>query len=333
MRFLLTGGTGFIGQRLARRIVERGDTLTLMVRGSSRRGPLEGLGARFVVADLTTGAGMADAVRDVDCVLHLAGVTKSREPEGYFEGNARGTRRLVEAMAALPHPPRLVYCSSLAAAGPSTPERPRREEDPPAPVSLYGRSKLGGEEAVREFADRVPSVIVRPPIVYGPGDVEFLPSLLPMAKLGLALKSGFGPKRYSLIHVDDLCTALLAAADRGATVSREDPARGVYGVSDGVEHSWEDVCAAMAGALGKGRPAVLPVPQTVSYVVGLGSEAVARLRGTVPILNRDKVREMRCAAWTCSTERASRELGFLPTIPLDQGLAGTLAALREAAGR
>ncbi|MFP2960353.1 NAD-dependent epimerase/dehydratase family protein, partial [Myxococcus sp. 1LA] len=109
MRFLLTGGTGFIGQRLARRIVERGDTLTLMVRGSSRRGPLEGLGARFVVADLTTGAGMAEAVRDVDCVLHLAGVTKSREPEGYFEGNARGTRRLVEAMAALPHPPRLVY--------------------------------------------------------------------------------------------------------------------------------------------------------------------------------------------------------------------------------
>ncbi|GEL71430.1 NAD-dependent epimerase/dehydratase family protein [Myxococcus virescens] len=333
MRFLLTGGTGFIGQRLARRIVERGDTLTLMVRASSRRGPLEGLGARFVVADLTTGAGLAEAVRDVDCVLHLAGVTKSREPEGYIEGNAKGTRRLVEAMAALPHPPRLVYCSSLAAAGPSTPERPRREEDPPAPVSIYGRSKLGGEEAVRAFADRVPSVIVRPPIVYGPGDVEFLPSLLPMAKLGLALKSGFGPKRYSLIHVDDLCTALLAAADRGPTVSKEDPARGVYAVSDGVEHSWEDVCTAMAGALGKGRPAVLPVPQTVSYVVGLGSEAVARLRGTVPILNRDKVREMRCPAWTCSTERASRELGFLPTIPLAQGLAGTLAAYREAGGR
>ncbi|NVJ10235.1 NAD-dependent epimerase/dehydratase family protein, partial [Myxococcus sp. AM001] len=232
-----------------------------------------------------------------------------------------------------PHPPRLVYCSSLAAAGPSTPGRPRREEDPPAPVSLYGRSKLGGEEAVRALADRVPSVIVRPPIVYGPGDVEFLPSLLPMAKLGLALKSGFGPKRYSLIHVDDLCTALLAAAERGATVTKEDAARGVYAVSDGVEHSWEDVCAAMAGALGKGRPAVLSVPQTVSYMVGLGSEAVARLRGTVPILNRDKVREMRCPAWTCSTERASRELGFLPTIPLAQGLAGTLAAYREAGGR
>jgi len=326
VRILLTGGTGFIGKRLARRVVERGDTLTVLVRGSSRRESLAALGARFAVGDLTTGEGLAEAVRDVDCVIHLAGVTKAREPSGYFEGNAHGTRRLVEAMAALPHPPRLVHCSSLAAAGPSTPERPRREEDPPAPVSTYGRSKLGGEEAVREFADRVPSVIVRPPIVYGPGDTEFLPSILPMARLGVALKSGFGPKRYSLIHVDDLNTALLAAADQGPTLDKADPARGVYTVSDGKEYAWEDVCSALAEALGRGRPTVVPVPNTVSYVVGLGSEAVARLRGTIPILNRDKVREMKCAAWTSTTERAARELGFVPAIPLAQGLAGTLAS-------
>lgn len=333
MRFLLTGGTGFIGQRLARRIVERGDSLTVLVRASSRRGPLEALGARFAVGDLTTGEGLAEAVRDVDCVLHLAGVTKARQPEGYFEGNAHGTRRVVEAMAALPRPPRLVYCSSLAAAGPSTPERPRREEDPPAPVSLYGRSKLGGEEAVREYADRVPSVIVRPPIVYGPGDTEFLPSMLPMAKLGLAVKSGFGPKRYSLIHVDDLCTALLAAAERGPTVDPADPARGVYTVSDGGEYTWEDVCGALASAMGRGRITVVPVPDAVGYMIGLSYEALGRLKGTLPILSRDKVREMTCPAWTCTTERAHKELGFAPAVPLAQGLTGTLAAYREAGGR
>lgn len=331
MHFLLTGGTGFIGQRLARRIIERGDTLTVLVRKSSKRGPLEALGARFAVGDLTTGEGLAEAVRDVDCVLHLAGVTKAREPAGYFEGNANGTRRVVEAMAALPRPPRLVYCSSLAAAGPSTPERPRREEDPPAPVSVYGRSKLGGEEAVREYADRVPCVIVRPPIVYGPGDTEFLPSMLPMAKKGLAIKSGFGPKRYSLIHVDDLCTALLAAAERGATLSRDDAARGVYTVSDGREYTWEEVCEALAGALGRGRPTVVPVPDVIGYLIGLGSELMARLKGTIPILNRDKVREMTCPAWTCTIERASSELGFSPSIPLAQGIAGTLAAYQQRA--
>jgi dihydroflavonol-4-reductase len=333
LHFLLTGGTGFIGQRLARRIIERGDTLTVLVRRTSKRGALESLGARFTEGDLLSGEGLAEAVRGVDCVLHLAGVTKSRGPEGYFQGNAEGTRRLVKAMAELPSPPRIVYCSSLAAAGPSIPGRPRREEEPPAPVSIYGHSKLGAEQALREFASRVPAVIVRPPIVYGPGDQEFLPSILPMARLGLVLKSGFGPKHYSLIHVDDLCTALLAAAERGQTLHADDPAAGVYMVSDGVEYRWEDVCEVLAQALGRTRPTVVPVPQTVSYVVGLGSELAARVRGIVPILNRDKVKEMRCPAWTCSTERATRELGFTAAIPLAQGFANVLADDARTRGR
>lgn len=332
MRILLTGSTGFIGQRLARRIVERGDTLTALVRRTSKRGVLDELGARLAVGDLLTGEGLAEAVRDVDCVIHLAGVTKARGPEGYFQGNAEGTRRLVKAMAELPTPPRIVYCSSLAAAGPSIPGRPRREEEPPAPVSLYGRSKLGGEQAVREFADKVPAVIVRPPIVYGPGDQEFLPSMLPMARLGVMLKSGFGPKHYSLIHVDDLCTALLAATERGQTLSKDDPSAGVYMVSDGAEHRWEDFCLALAQAMGRAKPTVVPVPETVSYVVGLGSELAARVRGTIPILNRDKVHEMSFPAWTCSSERAAKELGFTAAIPLAQGLASALGPESRASG-
>jgi nucleoside-diphosphate-sugar epimerase len=71
---------------------------------------------------------------------------------------------------------------------------------------------------------------------------------------------------------------------------------------------------------------MVPVPDAITYLVGLGSEIVARLKGTVPILNRDKVREMTSPAWTCTTERASRELGFTPAIPLAQGIAGTLAS-------
>jgi nucleoside-diphosphate-sugar epimerase len=248
LHFLLTGGTGFIGQRLARRISERGDTLTGLVRRTSKRGALEKLGARFAPGDLLTGEGLTEAAQGVDCVLHLAGVTKSRDSEGYFQGNAEGTRRMVKALAELSTPPRLVYCSSLAAGGPSVPGHPRREEEPAAPVSLYGRSKLGGEEALREFAHRVPCIVLRPPIVYGPGDQEFLPSILPMARLGLVLKSGFGPKHYSVIHVDDLCTALLAAAERGPTLRADDAISGVYTVSDGTEYAWEDVCAKLSWA-------------------------------------------------------------------------------------
>src|SRR5206468_11250262 len=109
------------------------------------------------------------------------------------------------AMARRSPAPKLIYCSSLAAAGPTVAGQPKREEDAPTPISVYGRSKLGGELAVRELAMQVPAVIVCPPIVYGLADREFLPSVLPMAKFGLVLKSGLGRKHYSLVHVDDLC--------------------------------------------------------------------------------------------------------------------------------
>lgn len=327
--YLVTGGSGFVGQHLVRRLVARGDRITALVRRTSQRAELERAGARLVVGDIATGEGLREALEGIDCVLHLAGVTKARAADEYHRGNAGGTRRLAEAMAALPTPPRLVYCSSLAAAGPSAVGQPRREEEPPSPVSLYGRSKLGGEQAVRALADRVPSVIVRPPIVYGPADKEFLPSILPMARLGVALKSGFGEKRYSLVHVEDLCDGLLLAARAGRTLSAGEPAAGVYHLSDGGEHAWGDICAALARALGKRGARVIPVPEVVSYAAVLGAWVHGAVRGTVPILSLDKAREMRCEAWICSTERARAELGFQPAYGLDAGFAHAVAWYRE----
>lgn len=330
MRFLITGATGFIGRNLAKVLVDRGHGVRALVRRSSVRGPLEKLGVEFALGDLNTGEGLFDALETVDCVLHLAGVTKALTPEEYHRCNSDGTRRLVEAMARRSPAPRLVLCSSLAAAGPTVAGRPKREEDAPAPISTYGKSKLGGEQAVREFCDRVPSVIVRPPIVYGPADREFLPSVLPMAKLGVVLKSGLGPKHYSIIHVDDLCEALYLAAIKGQTARPEDPSSGLYFVDDGREYSWEQICEELAKALGKKRRlAVLPLPNLVSYAAGLGSELQARLRGKVPIMNLDKARELTAEAWTCTSERARKELAFTPAFPLDKGFEHTVAWFKQ----
>lgn len=329
MHILLTGGSGFIGQRLAHRLKARADSVTALVRRTSARQELERAGVRFAIGDLMTGEGLPEALEGVDCVIHLAGVTKARAPEDYFRGNAEGTRRLVEAMARQPKPPRLVHVSSLAAAGPSAVGRPRREHEAPAPVSHYGKSKLGAEQAVREFAHRIPSVIVRPPLVYGPGDKEFIPSLLPMARFGLYLKSGFGTKEYSAIHVDDLCEALIAAAEKGRTLSLDDPGAGVYHVSDGHAHTWQDVCTTLSKAMGKLPLAVLPVPDVVSYAAGVAGQLQALVRGTVPMVSLDKAKEMRCEAWTCAIDRAREELGFSPAFTLEQGLKHTVEWYRR----
>lgn len=330
MNFLLTGGSGFIGGNLARLLVSRGHKVRALVRKSSVRKELEKAGATFTIGDLNSSDGLKDALEGVEVVLHLAGVTKARTEDEYFQCNGEGTRRLAEAMSRMERPARLVYCSSLAAAGPAKAGRPRREEDEPRPISMYGRSKLAGELAAKQFADTVPTVIVRPPIVYGPADREFIPSIMPMAKLGLYLKSGWGKKRYSLIHVDDLCEGLYSAALHGKTLDAGKIGQGIYFLTDGHdEYSWEEICNGLTHALGNTRNIVIPLPDAVSYVAGLGSELVSRVRGTVPILNRDKAAEMREEAWTCSADRAKAEIQYVPKVPFAEGVQSTLAWYRK----
>ncbi|MEV6776833.1 NAD-dependent epimerase/dehydratase family protein [Streptomyces syringium] len=327
-RLAVTGATGFIGGRLVARAVGRGDDVTALVRATSDTAGLRSLGARVREVDWPTGAGVAEAVAGTDCVFHLAGATSARDAQGYRQGNVQTAAVLALSLATLPVPPRLVHCSSLSAVGPSAPERRRQEDDEPAPVSLYGRSKLAGESAVRAYGARVPSVIVRPPIVYGPGDREFLPRLLPMVRRGVVPQAGSVTRLFALVHVDDLVDALLAASTRGRTVRSRliSCAEGIYHVCDGGAYAWGAITGALAHALGRSDPVVVPVPSPVVRLVASVAESAARVRGTVSVLNRDKAREARCVAWTCSSSAAERDLGFTAAFRLADGLADALRA-------
>ncbi|GGQ08145.1 NAD-dependent epimerase/dehydratase family protein [Streptomyces roseolilacinus] len=324
-RILLTGATGFVGRRLVRHLRAAGHQVTALVRGTSRTRALTAARVAVAVGDLGTGAGLRAAAEGADCVIHLAGTVSSRTARGYWRTNADGTRRLAGTLASLPDPPRLVLCSSLAAGGPSPDGRPRTEDQPAAPVSHYGRSKLAGEQAVREVSDALRAVVLRPPIVYGPGDPAFLPAVLAMVRAGVAVQAGRAPGRYSLLHVDDLCAALTAACAHGRPLRPADPVSGVHYLSDGAEHTWDAICRTVAAALGRGRPPVVTVPLAAARAAAALAEAVTLPSGRLPALTRDKVREMRHPVWTCSGEYGRQALELPPPLPFDVGVARYLA--------
>lgn len=326
MRVLLTGGTGFIGAAVARELIAAGHEVRGLVRKTSKTELLESTGARLVVGDVGDRPSLDAALDGIDGVVHLAGVTKARTVDEFYRVNGGGTRKLAEACADRSTPPRLLYVSSIAAGGPSTPERPRTEDEPPNPISHYGKSKLDGELAVRALAGRLPAVIARPPIVFGPRDLDFF-EVYKLARVGLVLKAGFGLKRFSIVHVDDLAQGLARALAHGATI-QPDGTGGVYHLSDPGAYTWEELGQIVARSLGK-RARVVTVPVAFSLVAALGKELQGLIQKKPQILNLDKVREIRGASWTCDTQKARNELQFTPELPLRDRVAQTTAWYRQ----
>ena len=326
MRWLVTGATGFIGATLVERLLARGDEVRALVRDPGRATDLRAMGAELVRGDVAQPDSLLEAVPEVDVVVHLAGLVKALTREELFAVNAQGTRSLA-GVAARTGRTKFILISSLAAAGPSTPGRPRTETDRPAPVSMYGQSKLAAEDALRSFAPVLHASIIRPPIVYGPRDKEFLPSLFRLARTGVIAKSGLGEKHYSLIHVDDLVAMVIDVAERGARVD-EAGSSGIYFCDDGVDYTWEALARGAMGALGK-RGTVVAVPEMVTWIAAGASSAVARLTGRPAILSLDKMMEIREPAWTCSSEKARRELGWTPRVSFVDGMRDAVRWFRE----
>ncbi len=316
MRVLVTGGTGFLGSHLVERLLEEpGVEVHALVRDPARPRWLRGVeGVRLLPGDLRS---VPSLPAGLDCVYHLAGLTKTVRSEEYYSVNRDGTANLLRALEGQSRGLRFVHLSSLAAVGPSGPRRGVREDDPPRPVSDYGESKLQAEAEVLVRKDRFSVVVLRAAALYGPRDEDFL-------EYFRWIKRGIRPvlgrrKSLSLVYVRDAVRAALVAGRAGL------PSGEIFNVADPTPCGWEDIGRIAAGLLGK-RPVSLSIPHWAAYAAAAASEGVARLTGGGnALINVNKVRQMRPDAWMADTGKARRELGFETAFTLEQGLGETMA--------
>lgn len=322
----MTGASGFIGRRLAAELVRRGDDVACLVRPESRTAPLRDLPVTFVPGDLGDTDSLVPAVSGRDRVFHVAGLVQAATEAAFETANAAGTRRLVEAcLRAVPVPGRFVLVSSVAAAGPSGPDRPRVETDPPRPVSAYGRSKLAAEEAVRAAAGRLPATIVRPPNVLGPGSKE-IEAAIGLLRLRLSPSVADGRPRTSLIDVDDLVEALILASEHPRAAGE------TYFVTDGATYAWPAIVDALAAEMGSVR-SLVRVPYGVQLAVAGLAESLARAAGRPPRITRDIVRAGRDHFWLYDGSKIVRDLGFLPSRKMRDSVRAAAAAAQAPRGR
>ena len=152
MRTLVTGGTGFVGSHLIDVLLERGHEVTALVRSPAKARGLEARGVRLVRGDLHDLEALREAAKDADVVQHVAALTGAVDEAEFLRANRDGTANVLRAAEAAGRGARLVLTSSMAAGGPAKRDQPMRGHEPPAPVTMYGRSKLASEEVVRAGA-------------------------------------------------------------------------------------------------------------------------------------------------------------------------------------
>ena len=312
MNILVTGASGFIGTALSHGLLARGHSVRAVVRGAGApAADLPGL-HRVAVRDIAGEIDRRVLLEGIDVVAHLAAVAhRAADAAEMRRVNVEGATRLADAASGLVR--RFVFLSSVKVHGEDSGNASYTEVDAPLPEDTYGRSKLEAERALTAIAERagMELVVLRPPLVYGPGVKANFLRLLGWVDSGVPLPLASVHNRRSLIYVGNLVDAIARCAEHPA-------ARGAFLVSDEESVSTPELVSRIARALG--RPArLVPTPPVLLRVAGM-------IAG-----RRDEVRRL-TGSLVVDSSRARRLLDWRSPYTLDAGLAETARWFRSARG-
>lgn len=317
-QLLITGASGFVGSALAARLlVERPDRVVAGVRSHTARLPA-GL-PRRVLGDLTSRNPSEDLLEDIDVLVHAAARVHVMHDEAgdplaeYRRVNVDGTLHLAR-QAASAGVRRFIFISSIKVNGESTqPGRAFRAEDAAAPTDPYAVSKLEAEEGLRQIADHssMELVVIRPPLVYGPGVGANFREMMRWIVRGVPLPLGAIHNRRSLISIDNLVDLVMTCIDHPSAAGQ------LFLASDGHDLSTTELICCLAKEL-DARAFLLPVP---AWVLRLGAGA----------FGRKAVAARLCDSLQVDIGKTRELLGWKPPVAIGAGLAKVAQGfLREA---
>jgi nucleoside-diphosphate-sugar epimerase len=321
-KVLITGASGFIGSHLVEELLLLNWDVTCLVRKKSRTSYLKRFPVSLRQIEIDNISALEQAVFDRDYIFHLAARIRTAPKEVYDRVNFQFTRNLCRAcLKAKPRIKRFVYVSSIAASGPSPEGNVLDESSSPEPTSEYGRSKLRGEEAVREIWDLIPCTIIRPPNVYGPRqqETELLIKLL-QKRIFPVLKTR--TKNTTMIYVKDLVKGMIQAS------LTDTAAHNIYYLTDQNLYSWREILFQMKEQV-LGKKIYLPLYENLIYSAAFVTDMLRKTKLLNVYFGRKIWNTMLNTSWLFSSKKASQDFGFTPSYSLEKGLKETCFYYRK----
>lgn len=313
-RIAVTGGAGFIGGALCRRLAGAGAEVVGLDLEAAAADRVLAAGADFIECDITDRPALEPALEGAEIVVHTAAIVSDWGPmSAYVRVNVAGTANVIGAARAV-GAGRVVHVSSVVVYGYDSPA----ELDETAPRRTCGIPYIDTKSASDALACRAGAIVIRPGDVYGPGSIPWTLRPVEAIRAGRFALVGGGEGIMLPVYIDDLVEAIVAGIERG------EPGR-AYAAWDGEPATFGQFFNRYAEMLGKGE--LRRLPRQMLFAVGAAMEASARLTGRAPTLTRNAL-TLVSRRGTVSTRRIREELGWEPKVPLDEGMRRTEAWLR-----
>ncbi|MFC1474962.1 NAD-dependent epimerase/dehydratase family protein [bacterium] len=308
MKALVTGGTGFIGGHVCRRLVDDGHEVVALVRSPEKAKSLPVKNVELLEGDLSIFRDSSLEIPKCDVVVHLAAVLTVKNQSDYERVNYEPVVDLVECLKAQDWTPeRFVFASTQAAGGPSNPVEP------------YGKAKLAAERYLAEAP--FPTTSFRPGMVFGPGDPGIL-TLFKMADKGFAMKVAKLDQKLCFIYVEDLVDGVLKMAQD------KDPEHKVFYVVHPEQIDTRSMWKTIGKAFGK-KLILIEIPKPVLRRMAVSLSALSKVFGFPNRLDMKKYNQMTEPAFLCSSEKLQSELGWEPRFNFEETVKKTLAGYRR----